>query len=94
MILKDKHLKMELPKLTQHQLEEMARRAEACLVHPYNVNRIAMRIDQIVQLEDDYEKTVDNFREFATPQAVLALIQTVVNPNAQRPYDLEHELTR
>ena len=85
---------MELPRLTQHQLEEIARRAEACLVHPYNVKSVAeMSNQERIHLEQDYEKTVDAFREFATPQAVLSLVQNVANPNAQRPYDLEHELT-
>lgn len=85
---------MILPKLTQHQLEEIARRAEACLVHPYNVKSLSeMSAQERLSLEQSYEKVVDAFREFATPQAVLSLVQTIARPNVQSSYDFDHDLT-
>lgn len=88
---------MIYPKLTKNQLEEAAKRAEACIVHPYNIKPTSeMHTSERVHLEYDYERTLDAFREFVTPQMVISMIQSIVNPSnsslSSRNYDLSHEL--
>ena len=84
---------MIFPKLTQNQMETLASKAEACLVHPYNVRSLeSMTPEEKFHFENDYEKVVQTFNELVTPQVVLSLLQTIANPNAQKSYDLGHDL--
>jgi hypothetical protein len=85
---------MLFPKLTQYQMENLSKKAEACLVHPYNVRTLdSMTPEERFHFENDYEKIIHEFNELVTPQIVLSLIQTIALPNAQRSYDLGHDLT-
>lgn len=77
---------MIFPKLTQGQLETLARAAEACVVHPHNLN-------PSFDTQSSYNDVVKAMNDMVTPQVLLSLIQTVANPNAPRTFDVDHSLT-